>query len=266
MIFAPHKLYTSIPVSLPVAGGGSLEIQTGEFVPYRVCVSPLRGTEIDSLMTTVELVDADGYVYQGNSHIAIEEVLRQMGSLTAMDPVISLSPEERARRLVDGRTFFQDAKGLFDDRFYHSLVVDEMVWVIPFHYQQPRVALYYSGEERFGTLWMHAVVSGFEGFRVTDNPQVGGVPEMIADDLDDPDDDEYFDDDEEDDLEPELVTMPDLHFSVDLKPFYFLNHYGQPGDGERMLVPRPVEFERLDTARRAANPLIVHQLHESQGR
>lgn len=260
-LFAPHQVYSAEPFSLPVAAGGFLDITPGNYVPYRVSVGVHRGAEIDGLAVTTELVDAEGRVYHGRSHVSLEAVMAQIGSLTAFEPVMPLTREERERKLVESRTFFRDAKSLHDDGFSHVVAVMDEVWVIPFHYQAPRLALYYSGDEQASTLWMHGVVSNFEGIRASNLPKDGEEPSAketkeMPEEWDDTEDFGAHADDDYDD-ETGMEWMPDLHFPVDLKPYFFTNHYADPCGAEPLLVPRPVVYERLEGATREPNPLIV---------
>ena len=246
-----------------------LSIAPGAFVPYRVSFSKAPGEEIDTIVSQTQLIDSEGNTYVGTGYLTLHDVISQMGSLTAFDPVVTLSPEEIEMIRQDGNLFFEDARGLFDDRMYHQVAIEDQIWGIPFHYQGPRLTLFYEADEEMGTLWLHAEVSGFEGMRLLDLPKEGADDEEAAeeewDDEGDGENEWDEDDDEEEDIddeeEPERIPLPTVRFPVDLSRHRFLSYYSGPGITQELIVPRPIVFEKVDGPAAEPNPLITFQPH-----
>jgi len=195
------------------------------------------GDEQDSLVTVVALTDSGGRVYQGRGHLPLRDILAQMGSFTAFDPVIGLSPEQAALIAGPGNTFFRGARALQDDRFSHVVAVNGAVWLVPFHYQTPTLTLCFRAEEATGYLEIHAHVAGYTGYPID-------TPDVTEEEL------------EEADPEP----LPLLRFPVDLTKHWFVNWHDRDEAGNLVEAPagHPVVFEAVAGESAAVNPLIKY--------
>lgn len=237
MRFVSHQFYTSAPLRLPVAGGGWLDVATQQFVPYRwaFAVSP-GGGEVDDLLSVVALTDSAGRVYRGISALKPTDILKQMGSFTALDPLLSVPAEALQAEMAPESTFFRDARCLLDDRETHVVAIDGSVWLVPFHYQTPRVALGFTANEAAGILFLHGIVSGLTGFRIES-------PDVTDEDLE----------------EMGEEDLPVVKFSVDLEPHRFVSWYDRESKGNLVEAPaaRPVVFSLIAGESAEPNPLIV---------
>ncbi len=147
--FVADELYFGVETELPTADGGKLMFTPEEPIPYEFSFGIKQPEEeVDVLCSVVRLADDRGIVWLGEAIWNVTEIVGAMTdflALTAPQKFSSLSSQTQAA--FESECFFQGARGLLDDRFYHTLHLEGVAYSIHFKYQTPVVDLSFLEEE-----------------------------------------------------------------------------------------------------------------------
>ena len=128
---------------LPVTGGGVLELEPDESIPYEFSFSvKAAGEEVDYLRSVVRLADEEGAVWEGESIWTPAWFVGRMADFGRISPPV---PQEAAEaewlRTLEENWFVRGARDLLDDRFCRELLLGSERYVVPFKDQSPVVDL-----------------------------------------------------------------------------------------------------------------------------
>ncbi len=209
-----HQVYLESEAAVPLHDtGGHLIFAERKFIDITYSCGIVEvGEEIDTLEISVQVADSNGDVYEGKNRIPPAALLEQAGSLRG-DQIVSGVDKETLESLP--APLFLKAKELNDSGDVRRLVIDDEVWSLPMNYQAPKLSAV-AGE--FGELI--GIAEGFYGSKGNEFPT-----------------DLEVDDD-----------VPAFSFGINMDRFLFVQWYYQDAEEifEPLLIPKPVEFRKLD--------------------